>query len=271
MTTEAQPSPGGGAASTTVKKSHAKKPSRSLSLRALPAKFRPKTAPTSPDPGAEPSGSTLAPPIPVSPRIRRSSAPEEESQTPEWRANQFSTPHESDAEFVRRTYAHFAIAGVPDDGFADGREYTREKNGLSAWEEAALSRPNSTVAARSLTRPSEANTSSLTTPGRNGGESGINGINGHITPALNGSGSARSGLSQLSSRSERPPLPTTFSAATSVSNNTLLSTNERQRRQEIAEKKREQLIANIDRYGFFSDSPSNAHHKSTLLSQSRIA
>lgn len=268
MTTEAHTSAGDGAASTKGKRSHAKKPSRSPSLRALPAKFRPKTAPTSPDPGEDTSGSTLAPPIPVSPRIRRSSAPEEGSLTPEWRVNQFSTPHESDAEFVRRTYAHFAIAGVPDDGFADGKEYTREKNGLSAWEEAALSRPNSTFAARSSTRPSEANTSAPTTPGRSGVENGTNGVHGHTTPALNGSGSARSGLSQLSSRSERPPLPTTFSAATSVSNNTLLSTNERQRRQEIAEKKREQLIANIDRYGFFSDSPSNAHHKSTLLSAS---
>lgn len=275
MTSEAQTGAGEGAHVTKGNnKSHAKTPSRSISLRALPAKFRPKTAPISPDPGKEPSGSTLAPPIPVLSRIRRSSAPEEGFQTPEWRANQFSTPLESDAEFVRRTYAHFAIAGVPDDGFADGKEYTREKNGLSAWEEAALSRPNSTMAARTSTRPSEANTSAPTTPRRSGVENAPNGINGHITPALNGSGSARSGLSQLSSQgrhSPRPPLPASFSAATSVSNNTLLSTNERQRRQEIAERKREQLIANIDRYGFFSDSPSNAHHKSTLLSSSLFA
>ncbi|SYW80374.1 related to GYP5 - GTPase-activating protein for Ypt Proteins [Ustilago bromivora] len=249
--------------------------SGSRSLRALPARFRPKTAPTTLDPSEDRSTSTLAPPIPVSPRIRRSSAPEEGSQIPEWHANQFSTPLESDAEFVRRTYAHFAVAGVPDDGFADGKEYTREKNGLSAWEEAALSRPNNTIAARSSARPSETNTSAPTTPGHSGVENVPNGgINGHNIPAIDGSGSARSGLLQWSSQgghSPRPPLPTSFSAATSVSNNTLLSTNERQRRQEIAGKKREQLIANIDRYGFFSDSPSNAHHKSTLLSSSLFA
>lgn len=56
-----------------------------------------------------------------------------------------------------------------------------------------------------------------------------------------------------------------------MSANSFLSTNEHRRRQELAEKKRQELIANIDRYGFFSDSPSNTHHKATLLPSSLFA
>lgn len=267
MTTEpASPAQAG------VKKSHAKGPSRSFSLRALPTKLRPKTAPTSPDPGEVPVTSTLAPPLPQSPRIRRSSAPEEGTQTPEWRANQFTAPPESDAEFVRRTYAHFSIAGVPDDGFSDGKEYTREKSGLSAWEEAALSRPTSTIAAKQLEKPAPAQQPSrAATPVTNGASS-------HLPPALNVSGSTGSALSQQSYHSaaqpsaqdsHRPVLPASTSAETSLSNH--LSTDERRRRQEMAEKKREELIGNVDRYGFFSEGSSNGHHRATLLPSSMFS
>ena len=274
MTTEPASSARAGA-----KKRHGKTPSRTVSLRVLPTKLRPKTAPTSPDPGETPSGSTLAPPLPQSPRIRRSSAPEEGTQTPDWRTNQFTTPLESDAEFVRRTYAHFSIAGVPDDGFSDGKEYTREKNGLSAWEEAALSRPGSTIVASSNTaQPSEGPGSSKrptdeSAPVENGAQS-------HFAHALNGSGSTRSAISQRTFQSatadvhgdaRRPAFPASTSTETSVSNNTFLSTNERRRRQEAAEKKREELIGNIDRYGFFSEGAGTAHHTATLLPSSLFA
>lgn len=57
-------------------------------------------------------------------------------------------------------------------------------------------------------------------------------------------------------------------AGVTLSTNTFLSTNERRRRQELAEKKRQELIANVDRYGFFSDSVKNARHKTTLLPSS---
>lgn len=266
-------------AAASSKKAHAKSHSRSLSLRGLPSRLRQKRAV---DPSGEASTSTLAPPISPALKTRRSSAPEEGSQTPEWRSNQFSTPPESDAEFVRRTYAHFSIAGVPDDGFADGKEYTREKNGLSAWEEAALSRPSSTrVASGPVKRavdPAVGNGvavgGSEMTPTASGNEKG----NGHIPHALNASASIGSALSQLSSAAAnqdaissspgRPPFPASPSAETSISNNTFLSTNERQRRQELAEKKREQLIANIDRYGFFAEGSSSAHHKAVLLPSS---
>ncbi|GAC99884.1 hypothetical protein PHSY_007487 [Pseudozyma hubeiensis SY62] len=259
------------AAQAGPSKKHSKSPSRSASLRALPSKLRPKTAPTSPDPGEDPPGATLAPPLPASPRVRRSSAPEEGSQTPEWLANQFSTPAESDAEFVRRTYAHFAIAGVPDDGFSDGKEYTREKNGLSAWEEAALSRPGSSIAARSASRPAAQLSDSPRI-------AAINGTGGHAPPPppppLSTSESTRSVMSLTSLRPihqeingdvSRPSLPPSTSTETALSTSTFLSTNERRRRQELAEKKRQELIANIDRYGFFSDSPSSVQHKTTLL------
>ncbi|SPO28919.1 related to GYP5 - GTPase-activating protein for Ypt Proteins [Ustilago trichophora] len=263
-----------------VNKSHPKSHSRSNSLRVFSAKLRPKTAPTSPDPGAQPSSSTLAPPLPLSPRIRRASAPQEGSETPEWRANQFITPLESDAEFVRRTYAHFSVAGVPDDGFSDGKEYTREKNGLSAWEEAALSRPGSTVATptrnpvKHMGLPSSSNQPTGST------SSAANGVNGHVPPALNGSGSTNSAMSQRTFQSanhgvhgdtHRTGLPASISAETSLSNNTFLSTNERRRRQELADKKREELIGNIDRYGFFSEASSNALHKAALLLSSLFA
>ncbi|KAJ9474788.1 Rab-GAP TBC domain-containing protein [Pseudozyma hubeiensis] len=267
MTTSADH--GSMAAQAGPSKKHSKTPSRSASLRALPSKLRPKTAPTTPDPGQDPPGATLAPPLPVSPRVRRSSAPEEGSQTPEWLANQFSTPAESDAEFVRRTYAHFAIAGVPDDGFSDGKEYTREKNGLSAWEEAALSRPGSNVAARSASRPAAQLSDSPRI-------AAANGTGGHAPPPppLSTSESTRSVMSLASLRPihqegngdvSRPSLPPSTSTETALSTNSFLSTNERRRRQELAEKKRQELIANIDRYGFFSDSPSSIQHKTTLL------
>lgn len=260
------------------KKGHrANSHSRSLSLRVLPSKLRPKTAPTTPDPGQDLPSSTLAPPIPQSPRIRRSSAPEEGSQTPEWRSNQFSTPQESDAEFVRRTYAHFSIAGVPDDGFSDGKEYTREKNGLSAWEEAALLRPGSTLAARHRQQPGTSAVPESMVRSVSGSVS--NGVNGHhVPPALNGSGSVGSALSQISSQAAgqdsaagRQVVSASQSGETSFTNGTHLSTNERRRRQEIAEKKREEMIANIDRYGFFSEGSSNAHHKAVLLPSSLFA
>ncbi|CDS01918.1 hypothetical protein [Sporisorium scitamineum] len=256
---------------------HAKTPSRSISLCVLPSKLRTKTTEArSCDPGEDPAGSTLAPPIPESPRIRRSSAPEEGSQTPEWRANHFTSPLESDAEFVRRTYAHFSIAGVPDDGFSDGKEYTREKSGLPAWEEDALSRPGSTIAARTARIPTAQHAESSATAVTNGG-------NGHLPaprPPLTSSKSARSVASQRSVQSVRhdgngsvskPTMSASNSAETALSSGAFLSTNERQRRQEVAEQKRQELLANVDRYGFFSESPANSHHKATLLPSSLFA
>ncbi|CBQ68826.1 conserved hypothetical protein [Sporisorium reilianum SRZ2] len=261
-------------------KMHAKTPSRSRSLRALPAKLRPKTSEArSRNPGEDSAGSMLAPPIPQSPRLRRSSAPEEGSQTPEWRANHFTSPLDSDAEFVRRTYAHFAIAGVPDDGFSDGKEYTREKSGLPAWEEDALSRPGSIQVARaappSSSQHAESSSSAAVT----------NGVNGHLPPRpppLISSKSARSIASQRSVQSVRHDangngdasktnVSASNSAETALSSGTFLSTNERQRRQEVAEQKRQELLANVDRYGFFSESPANAHHKAALLPSSLFA
>ncbi|SNX86232.1 related to GYP5 - GTPase-activating protein for Ypt Proteins [Melanopsichium pennsylvanicum] len=246
--------------------------SRSLSQRVLPTQLRPKTAPTSPDPGEHPAGATLAPPLPLSPRIRRSSAPEEGTQTPHWRSNQFTTPLDSDIEFVRRTYAHFSVAGVPDDGFSDGKEYTREKNGLPAWEEAALSRPNSTIAPRNAAQQSQPLTPSLQPPHLNA--SAPNGVSSRILPVLNVSRSTPSGLSQRSVQSPfqssnahlgSPSIPASFSAQSSLSNGVSLSTDERRRRQELAEKRRGELIGNIDRYGFFSEGSTTSHHKAVLL------
>ncbi|GAK68265.1 rabGAP/TBC [Moesziomyces antarcticus] len=276
-----------GPTASRTQKGHAKTHSRSLSLRAIPIRLRPKTAPSSPDLGEEQaSGSTkLAPPLPESPRIRRSSAPQEGATTPEWRANQFTTPLEADAEFVRRTYAHFSIAGVPDDGFSDGKEYTRERNGLSAWEEAALSRPSSLVPARRQVEPPASTqaspqivqSDSFSKAGHSAAASQANGrINGHVPPRLNNSDSTRSALSQLSSQSThadphvdgRAAVVAAQLADTSVSKATFLSTNERERRQAVADKKRQETIANIDRYGFFSGLPGNVHHKATLLSSS---
>lgn len=255
---------------------HTKTPSRSLSLRALPSKLRPRATPSSNANGRDPTSSRLEPPRPDSPRKRRSSAPGEGSQPPESRANQFAAPPESDAEFVRRTYAHFSIAGVPDDGFSDGKEYTREKSGLSAWEEAALSRPESTKAVQSQISPN----------GQHAEAPGIaiaaaldaaNGTTSRNRPPLHTAASTRSVATQQSlAASEqdgnedvsRPTLTTSLSAQTVRSANTFLSTNERRRRQEVAEKRREELIANVDRYGFFSDGPSNVHNKAVLLPSS---
>ncbi|TKY89143.1 hypothetical protein EX895_001674 [Sporisorium graminicola] len=264
----------GSPAATTNK--HTKTPSRSISLRVLPSKLRPKTTEArSRDPGQERFGSTLAPPIPQSPRIRRSSAPEEGAQTPEWRANQFTSPLESDAEFVRRTYAHFSIAGVPDDGFSDGKEYTREKSGLPAWEEDVLSRPGSTVVVSTAPTSSGQHAESSTTAVVNG----VNGRPAQSRPQLTSSRSAKSVVSQRSVQPVRhdtnsngdapnPPVSVFNSAETALSTGTFLSTNERQRRQEVAEQRRQELLAHVDRYGFFSESPSNAHHKATLLPSS---
>lgn len=186
----------GSPAATTNK--HTKTPSRSISLRVLPSKLRPKTTEArSRGPGQERFGSTLAPPIPQSPRIRRSSAPEEGAQTPEWRANQFTSPLESDAEFVRRTYAHFSIAGVPDDGFSDGKEYTREKSGLPAWEEDVLSRPGSTVVVSTAPTSSGQHAESSTA-------AVVNGVNGRPAQSLPQLTSSRSAKSVVSQRSVQP-------------------------------------------------------------------
>uniref|UniRef100_V5EEQ8 Rab-GAP TBC domain-containing protein n=2 Tax=Kalmanozyma brasiliensis (strain GHG001) TaxID=1365824 RepID=V5EEQ8_KALBG len=66
----------------------------------------------------------------------------------------------------------------------------------------------------------------------------------------------------------RPTLTASVSAQTMRSTNTFLSTNERRRRQEMAQKRREEMIAGVDRYGFFSEGPSNVHHKAVLLRSS---
>ncbi len=238
MTTE----PASPARSTSKKGHRANSHSRSLSLRVLPSKLRPKTAPSTPDPGEDLPSTTLAPPIPQSPRVRRASAPEEGSQTPEWRSNQFITPQESDAEFVRRTYAHFSIAGVPDDGFSDGKEYTREKNGLSAWEEAALSRPGSTQ--QVVISSNQGHQLCRNRWYRSVSGSLSNGVNGHhIRPALNGSGSVEAPVAALltsrgpRSDTNRQAISASQSGETSFTNGTHLvdqreETQARDRRKE---------------------------------------
>lgn len=244
------------------------------------------TSPTSIQ--TEPPVDPTAPPIPAGKAVGDLSSSDRRNGVR--KSDQFPEPPDAEGEFIRKTYAHFAAAGVTDDGFTEGKEYTRERRGLSAWEEAALS---PTSSAHSILRGSSQQSPSIRqsrstsfrqvkqSPSSPQFNTGVhaNGKGIEYSPKMQsavdqeGSSDAVS-ASNASAFVERHTVGRDQAASAQVvpvssestlPRTTFLSGDEWQRRQDAAEQKRQELTAKIDRYGFFSDPISIGYHRSVLL------
>ena len=249
---------------------------------------RPSTAPNSPEASRISSQKFLAPQVPVPELRRQASVPD---QVPTLKSQGLLTapsetwtnPQDADGDFVRRTYAHFALAGVPGDGFSEGKEYTREKSGLPAWEEARLaaslpSTPPRTRLSTFASLPKAASPASAAgsplaavpaaiAPHQNG-DAQVR-TNGFGTPgALSVNSEEHLGSATLDGVEARSPSLTASSKfghglAEAVAAATV--DGQWQEAEKEAEKRQEALLGSIDRYGFFSEGLSLPSHNRTVL------
>ncbi|KAN0061741.1 hypothetical protein ACQY0O_005733 [Thecaphora frezii] len=264
------------------------------SARKLPRPARPHTSTLSPEPNV--AGDAAETPAPLLLAARLASQPPSRSESESWK-----TPGDTDGDFVRKTYAYFAHAGVPGDGFTEGKEYTRERAKIAAWEEGSDVSPY--MRSRAVTAPSSVNGAVESNGGRLRAHSAIDiaEMQGHAKasvlprtptdsprsllepgPHPAPSGTASPSAASVSSNGRlhidlleapggmspsagRGPIQGTLSTQSTASEAGRFTSAEWQRQREAEEEKRIELMGKVDRYGFFFEGDSLPSHNRTIL------